>query len=84
MNDLPGGPERAMEDVPVSRPYLSEDGELVVPADCAEEYRWWTKDGRKLTEILTELKVSKTVWQRYTPKPYPEELQRENYPLLGG
>ena len=72
-----------MEDVPVSRPYLSETGELVVPADCEDEYRWWTKGGRKLTAILTELKVSRTVWNKYITDAYPEQLQKENYPLLG-
>lgn len=72
-----------MEDVPASRPYLNEAGDIVVPADCDEQYRWWTKGGKKLKDILVELKVSKTVWQKYSPEDYPEELQKENYPLLG-
>ena len=64
------------------RPYIAEDGRLVVPAGCAEEYRWWG-GGKKISEILVELKVSRTVWERYSPEPYPEELRKENYPLLG-
>lgn len=63
------------------KPFIAEDGNLVVPAGCAEEYRWWD-GGMKLTAILVGLKVSKSVWQRYTSEPYPEELQKENYPLL--
>lgn len=77
-------PESGMEDVPVSRPYLTEDGALVVPADCDAQYRWWAKGGLKLADILIELKASKTVWRNYLPDEYPEELQKENYPLLDG
>jgi hypothetical protein len=64
------------------RPYVTEDGRLIVPAGCPDEYRWWG-GGKKLAEILVELKVSRTVWERYSPEPYPEELRKENYPLLG-
>lgn len=80
--------EQAGEEVAVDaaedgvRPYIDDDGRLVVPAACAEEYRWWAKGGRSIGDILTELKVSRTVWERYSPESYPEELQKENYPLL--
>ena len=78
-NDAPESGERGGEGC---RPYVTEDGRLVVPAGCADEYRWWG-GGKKLGEILVELKVSRTVWERYSPEPYPEELRKENYPLLG-
>ncbi|MBU1001699.1 MAG: hypothetical protein KKE73_04175 [Proteobacteria bacterium] len=70
-----------MDELPDCKPYVAEDGNLVIPKQCADEYRWWD-GGKKLTQILVELKVSKSVWQRYTGAPYPEELQKENYPLL--
>jgi hypothetical protein len=65
-----------------AKPYVSENGVLVMPEDCDPKYRWWTKDGQSVMETMKELKVSKTVWARYTEDPYPEELQKENYPLL--
>lgn len=81
----PGTPKPVvMDDVPLSRPRIDETGALVVPADCDPRYRWWTKDGMKLARILVELHASRSVWERYMAEPYPEELQRENYPLLGG
>lgn len=70
-----------MEDVPANRPYVDENDELVFPLDVDEEYRWWA-GGKKLKDILLELKVTKTVWNKYVPEEYPEELQQENYPLL--
>lgn len=75
---------QGMDDVPASRPYINDADELVVPADCDPQYRWWTGEGLKLSKILIELKVSRTVWEKYSPEEYPEELQKENYPLLGG
>jgi len=84
---LPEAPPSAravMDDVPGARPYIDEAGILVVPADCEPRHRWWTREGMKLSALLTELHVSRSVWERYLPDPYPEELQRENYPLLEG
>lgn len=66
-----------------ARPYLDENGDLVVPSDCPPEYRWWA-GGRSMGEILVELGVTRTVWERYSAEEYPEELRKENYPLLGG
>ncbi|BBD06965.1 uncharacterized protein DFE_0239 [Desulfovibrio ferrophilus] len=70
-----------MDDHADCKPYVDETGNLVFPKQCDEQYCWWG-GGKKLVEILVELKVSKTVWQRYSPEPYPEELHKENYPLL--
>lgn len=65
-----------------ARPYVNEDGVLVVPEGCDSKYHWWTKGGQSVMETLKELKVSKTVWAKYSEEPYPEDLQKENYPLL--
>lgn len=70
-------------ETPADRPYLTPEGTLVVPAGCGEEYRWWVKGGRRVTDILRELKAPRSVWARYSADPYPEDLAREVYPLLG-
>ena len=67
-----------------NRPFLTEDGVLIIPADCADEYRWWVEGGRSVAEILKELNACRSVWSRYSSDPYPDELQKEVYPLLGG
>jgi len=71
-----------MEEQIDCKPFVDDEGNLVFPRGCNEDYQWWA-GGKKLKDILMELKVSRTTWQRYTPEPYPEELQKENYPLLG-
>lgn len=82
--ETPAAARAVMDDVPAARPYIDEAGTLVVPADCDPRYRWWTREGMKLAKLLVELHASRSVWERYLPDPYPEELQRENYPLLEG
>ena len=68
---------------PADRPYLTPEGTLAVPAGCGPEHRWWTKEGRRVADILQELKAPRSVWARYSSDPYPEDLAREVYPLLG-
>jgi hypothetical protein len=70
-------------DPPTDHPYLTPEGTLVVPAGCGPEWRWWTKEGKRITVILRELKAPRSVWARYVSDPYPEDLAREVYPLLG-
>ena len=69
------------EEIP-AKPYVNDDDVLIIPEGCDLRYRWWAKGGQSLSETLKELKVSKTVWDRYLDEPYPEELKKENYPLL--
>lgn len=64
------------------RPYFTEEGVLIIPSDCELKYRWWAKGGQSLKETLLELKAPQSVWKRYLDEPYPEELKKENYPLL--
>lgn len=74
--DVPAAP-------PADRPFLTPEGTLAVPAGCGDEYRWWVKGGKHVTDILREFKAPRSVWARYTSDPYPEDLAREVYPLLG-
>lgn len=56
-----------------SKPYLDENGDLVIPFQCAEhEYKYWKQEGRKLHDILQELGAPREVWERYTWEDYPE------------
>ena len=64
-----------------NKPHLTENGTLVIPADCEEKYRWWA-DGQPISDTLKELNASRTVWMRYSFDPYPDDLQKEVYPLL--
>lgn len=65
-----------------TKPFVTDEGVLVIPEDCEDKYKWWAEGGQGLAETLKELKVSKSVWMRYVDDPYPEELKKENYPLL--
>ena len=76
--------ETAEPDAPSpERPFLTPEGTLVVPAGCGPECRWWVKGGQPVSAILRELKAPRSVWARYCAEPYPEDLAREVYPLLG-
>ncbi|WP_040372158.1 hypothetical protein [Desulfovibrio oxyclinae] len=55
------------------KPYFDENGDLVIPFECAEhEYKYWKKEGRELHDILQELGASREVWERYTWEAFPE------------
>lgn len=57
-----------------SKPYLTEDGTLVIPFECADNTdKYWKKEGHKMAEILTELNAPKEIWEKYTHVPYPED-----------
>jgi hypothetical protein len=67
-----------------ARPFIDADGVLVIPAGADARWRWWAREGMSLADVLRELSASRTVWARYLPDPYPEDLAREVYPLLDG
>ena len=55
-----------------NKPYLTEDGTLIIPFECSDNtHKYWKQDGRPLTEILRELNASPEVWARYTHEQYP-------------
>ncbi|WP_027180061.1 hypothetical protein [Maridesulfovibrio bastinii] len=67
-----------MSDNKDDKPYMMEDGTLVIPFACPDHsYKYWKKEGRKISEILTELNVDKDLWKKYTTDHYPEEEKKE-------
>ena len=67
-----------------SRPFINEEGVLVVPGECDAKWRWWTPEGMSLDEILVALEATRTVWDRYSTSDYPDELAKLHYPLVTG
>lgn len=54
------------------KPYLTDDGTLVIPFECSDNAdKYWKQEGRNMTEILTELGASREVWARYTHEAFP-------------
>jgi hypothetical protein len=48
----------------LTRPYINDRGELIIPCDCLPRYRWWA-GGQSIAETLTELNAPPEVWRRY-------------------
>lgn len=49
------------------KPYIDEDGTLVIPFECADHrYKYWKEEGAPLDELLEELDVSDEVWKKYS------------------
>lgn len=46
------------------KPYLTESGELIIPSDGPEKYKWWA-GGLSVKEILEDLNAPKEVVERY-------------------
>lgn len=61
------------------KPYMLEDGTLVVPFACPDHsYKYWKKEGRKLSEILSELEVDEELWKNFTTDPYPSAEKKDD------
>lgn len=55
------------------RPYLDDDGTLIIPFECSDNAdKYWKQEGKSLTDILKELNATPETWVRYTHKKYPE------------
>ncbi len=46
------------------RPYLTDSGELIIPTDVPEKYKWWA-GGQSVAKTLEELEAPKEVVDRY-------------------
>jgi hypothetical protein len=49
-------------------PYLTPQGDLIVPCDCDVRYRWWA-GGQSVAATLAELNAPPEVWPRHTEVP---------------
>jgi hypothetical protein len=57
----------------LTRPYLTDEGELRIPCAAAPRYRWWDR-GQSIAETLQELNAPAEVWRRYVAG-YTETVQ---------
>lgn len=62
-----------MSDKKDDKPYMMEDGTLVIPFNCPDHsYKYWKVEGRKISKILEEIgDVDPELWKKYTTDPYP-------------
>ncbi|SRR5712692_7407516 len=62
----------------LTRPYLNDRGELIIPFDCDPRYHWWA-DGQSVAQTLAELNAPPEVWGATslgTRKRCSEEVRR--------
>lgn len=52
-----------------TEPYITPEGELVVPFDSDPRFHFWKKCGQSIFDTLRELKASNEVWRKYTENP---------------
>lgn len=57
----------------LSRPYLNDQGELIIPFGCDPHYCYWKPGGQSIAKTLAELDAPPEVWRRYV-KDYSESL----------
>jgi hypothetical protein len=57
----------------LTKPYINNRGELIIPFDCDLKYRWWA-GGQSVAQILVELNAPPEVWRRYVAV-YTETVQ---------
>jgi hypothetical protein len=50
----------------LTRPYINEQGELVIPFTADPKYHWWA-GGQSIALTLQELNAPPDVWRRYVP-----------------
>ncbi len=48
-----------------TKPYITEEGDLVIPEDADPRYYYWASCGQSLYQTLRELNVSEEIWNRY-------------------
>jgi len=48
----------------LTRPYLNDLGELIIPLTCDPRYRWWS-GGQSIAQTLIELNASPEILRRY-------------------
>ena len=57
----------------LTRPYINDRGELIIPFNCDPRYHWWA-GGQSVAQTLAELNAPPEVWRRYVAG-YTETVQ---------
>ncbi len=67
-----------MSDNKDDKPYFLKDGTLVIPFSCPDHsYKYWKKEGKKLSEILAEMDTDKETWKNFTTDPHPDDAEEK-------
>ncbi|MBN2140153.1 MAG: hypothetical protein PHV85_07440 [Desulfovibrionaceae bacterium] len=57
-----------------NRPYLLDDGTLIIPFSCADHrFKYWKQEGMTLAEILAEINAPEELFARYSSGPRPDQ-----------
>lgn len=63
--------------MPNDKPYLDENGDLIIPFACPDnDYKYWKPEGRKMKDLMLELDAPDEVLLRYLPR-LPETAQAD-------
>ncbi|WP_235619582.1 hypothetical protein [Paucidesulfovibrio longus] len=64
--------------MPNDKPYLDDNGDLVIPFACPDNaFKYWKPEGMKMLKLLHGLGASDEVLLRYLPRlPTPEDLKK--------
>ncbi|MDD4731932.1 MAG: hypothetical protein PHX58_08370 [Desulfovibrio sp.] len=55
--------------MPKDKPYLNENGDLVIPFACPDHTdKYWKAEGKSMAQLLQELNASDEVLLRYLPR----------------
>ncbi len=60
-----------------AKPYIKDDGTLVIPLDSDPIYHWWKPCGQSIYATLRELGASETIFNRYLAQPKLHEIEDE-------
>lgn len=62
-----------------TEPYFDEDGTLIIPFECTDHsYKFWKQEGKKMSEILTQMGVDEETWSKYTHEKFPGKDAEES------
>lgn len=49
-----------------NKPYINDQGDLIVPFECSDNsYKYWKKEGKSMEDVLEEIAAPPEVRTRY-------------------
>lgn len=64
-----------MSDDNKDMPYFLDDETLVIPFSCPDHsYKYWKKEGKKLSEVLADIGTDKETWVKFTTDKHPDDI----------